>query len=118
MPVIVEGGLHSPPARSKLDMSEGQKNRLAREAMQFLKRIEDELSHELFSFDEILEEGVGGSFSAVTDNITDAQREQFVTRYLGFLITNGYVEIVGDDEKTYRLVEEKLGAPIPYEPWL
>ena len=114
MSVVPAGGLHSPPRRSKIEASEGQRNRIAREAMQFLHTIENDLNPQEFTFEEIVEEGLGAMFG-ITGEFIDAKYRAHVSKYLNFLIERGYVEVLDEDAKTYCLMADKLAPPIPLE---
>jgi|GEM_PF-3947967 hypothetical protein len=105
MRVVPEGGLHSPLWRSKLDASEGQKNRIAREALNLLKVIENELNPEGFTLEEMREEGFGLEIDEKRFNLL-----------FGFLKDMGYVEAIDEDGSQYRLNQEKLAPPIPSYP--
>ena len=104
---VPEGGFQSPPRRSKLDASEGQKNRISREALQLRNAIENDLNPQDFTLEEISDEGLGGEIDSA-----------HFTRLFAFLTKHGYVEEIEGQEGHYRLNEEKLEPPVPYEPFI
>ena len=105
MPVVRKGGLLAP---SSADRSEGQRNRLAREAFFLIDFIENEFNPEEFTLEEILEEmSVVGSHLSGEFDKNEVKLKKRITRSLNYLLEHDFAEGT-TEESVYRLLWENI----------
>jgi len=118
MPVVRKGGLLAP---SSADRSEGQRNRLAREAFFLIDFIENEFNPEEFTLEEILEEmSVVGSHLSGEFDKNEVKLKKRITRSLNYLLEHDFAEDGGGKclsslvgEHRVVSVDERPGLALP-----
>ncbi len=105
MPSKFEEKIESAPAPDRIEM---EKNREVHEALELLRKIEEELDKEGFTWQEVNE-----AFNAFTSVDNQAKRK-YDKRHLDWLIKNGFLDY---DMKTkqYRVIRSSETLKTPEE---